>query len=148
LTLVSAGTVGRPHGRDGSFYVEHPAHELPSGTTLVVAGRRRRVERRAGADGHPLLRLEGIDDPESARALRGEPLLVEDELAEDEWLASQLVGCQVEGMGEVRRLVAAPSCSLLELDDGTLVPFVSDALESVDTEARLIRVNPGFLDRA
>ena len=148
MTLVSAGRVGRPHGRDGSFYVEHPAHELAIGMTLVVAGRRRRVERRAGADGRPLLRLQGVEDPESARELRGEPLLVEDELAEDEWLASQLVGCRVEGMGEVRRLVAGPSCSLLELDDGTLVPFVSDALESIDTEARLIRANLAFLDRA
>jgi 16S rRNA processing protein RimM len=148
LTLVSAGRVGRPHGRDGSFYVEQAAQELAAGIRLVVAGQERSVERCAGSAERPLLNLEGVDDPDSARALRGEALLVEQELAEDEWLASELVGCTVEGMGEVHRVIAAPSCSLLELDDGTLVPFVSDALESVDTGARLIRANRGFLERA
>jgi 16S rRNA processing protein RimM len=145
LTLVSAGQVGRAHGRDGSFYVEHPADELEAGIALVVAGRERRIERRGGTGERPLLRLEGIDDPESARALRGQTLLVEGELADDEWLASELVGCRVEGMGEVQRVVAGPSCSLLELDDGTLVPFISDALETVDTRAHVIRANREFL---
>jgi ribosomal 30S subunit maturation factor RimM len=147
LTLVSAGQVGRTHGRDGSFYVEHAAHELEVGTVLVVDGRGRRIERRGGTGERPLIRLEGIDDRESARALHGKTLLVEGELADDEWLASDLVGCRVEGMGEVQRVVAGPSCSLLELDDGTLVPFVSDALEAVDTGAHMIRANREFLGR-
>jgi ribosomal 30S subunit maturation factor RimM len=42
-------------------------------------------------------------------------------------------------------VVDAPSCSVLELDDGTLVPFVSDAVERVDTEAREIHVRQEFL---
>jgi hypothetical protein len=29
------------------------------------------------------------------------------------------------------RVLDGPSCSVLELDDGTLVPFVSDAIRSV-----------------
>jgi 16S rRNA processing protein RimM len=142
LTLVTAGRVGRTHGRDGSFYVEGAGHRLPAGTTVTVAGRRLHVERRAGTDERPLIRLGGVDDP---RPLHGAPLLVEDELAADEWLASDLVGCEVAGHGVVRRVLDGPSCSVLELDDGRLVPFVSDAILAVDTAARSIRVNPDFV---
>jgi 16S rRNA processing protein RimM len=142
LTLVTAGRVGKPHGLDGSFYVERPRHELPEGAELTVAGRTHRIARRAGTDERPLIRLEHVEDP---RPLRGELLLVEDELAEGEWLASDLVGLLVDGMGTVVRVVDAPSCSLLELDDGTLVPLVSDAIREVDLDAGEIRVNRDFL---
>jgi 16S rRNA processing protein RimM len=142
LTLVTAGRVGRSHGHDGSFYVEGARHPLPLGTSLTVAGRPVRVERRAGTDGRPLIRLEGVDDP---RALRGTTILVEAELAPDEWLAADLVGCEVAGHGAVRAVLDGPSCSVLELDDGRLVPFVSDAILAVDTDARSIRVDDRFL---
>ena len=73
-------------------------------------------------------------------------LLVEDELGEGEWLASDLVGCRVPGLGGVvARILDEPSCSVLELDDGTLVPLISDAIERVDLEAREIHVNRDFL---
>ena len=139
---MTAGRVGKPHGLDGSFYVEDPRHELPEGVTLTVAGRTHRVARRAGTDDRPLIRLDDVDDP---RALRGELLLVEDELEEGEWLASDLVGCRVPGLGTVARVIDGPSCSVLELDDGTLVPFVSDAIEHVDVDAREIHVRRDFL---
>jgi 16S rRNA processing protein RimM len=143
--LVTAGVVGRPHGLDGSFAVERPAHPLDEGTALRVAGRERRVERRAGTDRRPLIRLDGIGDREAAVALRGELLLVEQALADGEWLAEDLVGCRVQGLGEVRRVIDAPSCDLLELDGGELVPLVSDAIARVDVEARLIEVDLAFL---
>jgi 16S rRNA processing protein RimM len=142
LTLVTAGRVGKPHGLDGSFYVDRPRHELPEGTELVLAGAMHRIERRAGTDERTLIRLAGVEGP---GALRGELLLVEDELAEGEWLAADLVGLDVPGMGTVSRVIDAPSCSLLELDDGTLIPFVADAIRSVDSEAGEIRVNREFL---
>jgi len=142
LTLVTAGRVGKPHGLDGSFYVETPRHELQEGTPLTVGDSVHRVARRGGTDERPLIRLEGVEDP---RPLRGELLLVEDELAEDEWLASDLVGCAVPGRGRVVQVVDGESCSVLELEDGTLVPFISDAIERVDTETGEIRVNEGFL---
>jgi 16S rRNA processing protein RimM len=142
LTLVTAGRVGKPHGLDGSFYVEGPRHELPEGEELVLAGGTHRIERRAGTDERPLIRLAGVEDP---GALRGELLLVEDELGEGEWLAADLVGLDVPGMGTVSRLIDAPSCTLLELGDGTLIPFVADAIRSVDREAGEIQVNREFL---
>jgi 16S rRNA processing protein RimM len=142
LTLVSAGVVGRAHGHDGSFYVERPDHGLAEGTRVRLAGEERTVERRAGRDEKPLVRVSGIEDP---RALRGEVLLVEAELEDGEWLAADLVGCRVEGLGTIARVVDGPSCGLLELADGGLVPFVSEAIESVDVESRTIRADMDFL---
>jgi 16S rRNA processing protein RimM len=142
LTLVSAGRVGKPHGLDGSFYVESPQHPLPEGAEVVLGSQPRIIERRAGTDERPLIRLSGLDDP---AVLRGETMLIEDELAEDEWLAADLIRCSVVGLGPVARVIEGPSCSLLELDDGTLVPLVSDAIESIDLDAREIRVNREFL---
>ena len=140
---MTAGRVGKPHGLDGSFYVDTAAAPAPRGhVAVVLAGSTHAIARRAGTDERPLIRLEGMADP---RSLRGELLLVEDELAEDEWLASDLVGCTVPGRGLVVQIVDGESCSVLELEDGTLIPFISDAIERVDTEAREIRVNDEFL---
>jgi 16S rRNA processing protein RimM len=143
LTLVTAGRVGKPHGLDGSFYVEGPRHALPEGTSLIVGGEPHRIDRRAGTHDRPLIRLAGIEDP---RQFRGEVLLVEDELGEGEWLASDLIGCRVpELAGVVARILDEPSCSVLELEDGTLVPLVGDAIERIDLDAREIHVNRDFL---
>ncbi len=79
-----------------------------------------------------------MDDP---RPLRGATLMVDAELEAGEWLASELVGCAVPGHGSVRRVLDGPSCSLLELEDGMLVPFVSDAVRLVDPDGRRIEVD-------
>jgi 16S rRNA processing protein RimM len=145
---LPAGRVGRPHGLDGSFYVERPDHQLRTGTTVTVAGREAVVERRDGTDERPVVRLSGIADRDAAKALRGETLFADGggALAVGEWPAAELVGCTIEGIGEVRRVVEAPSCDVLEVgDDGVLVPFVSDAIKRVDTEARVIEVDREFL---
>lgn len=144
--LVTAGTVGRPHGLDGSFHVERPAQPpLEGGSVVSVGGTRRRVERSDGTEQRPLLRLEGVASREAAAELRGELLLVEDTLEGDEWLAEDLVGCRVEGLGAVQRVIDSPSCALLELEGGELVPLIADAVERVDLERRLIEVDRRFL---
>jgi 16S rRNA processing protein RimM len=145
--LLSAGRVGRAHGLDGSFYVEQPVEPLEPGANVIVGGSTARVERRAGTDERPIVRLSGVGDRSAAEALRGEPILVEGgALGEGEYLTSDLVGCEIPGVGAVRRVIAAPSCDLLEVgDEGVLVPFISDAVKHVDTERRLIEVDAGFL---
>jgi 16S rRNA processing protein RimM len=144
-----AGRVGRPHGLDGSFHVDGVAGDLAEGTEVSVAGRSAVVERRAGTADRPLVRVSGVGDRDAAAALRGEPLLVveaEGPAAEGEYEAAQIVGCTIEGLGEVRRVVPAPSCDVLEVGpDGFLVPFVSDAIRRVDTDARVIEVDRRFL---
>lgn len=152
--LVTAGRVGRTHGLDGSFHVEDAQHPLAIGSVVTIGDVARQVVRRRGMDSRPLVRLEGVESRESARSLYGALVLVsEDELplGAGEWLAAELVGCEVAGLGRVVRVVGGPSCDVLELDDGTLVPLVTDAVRSVDAVARRIEVDRAFLgltDRA
>ena len=75
----------------------------------------------------------------------GELMLVEASLSDGEWLAEDLVGCRVEGLGAVVRVIDAPSCDLLELEGGELVPLISDAVHDVDLDARTIEIDRRFL---
>jgi len=144
---VTAGRVGRAHGLDGSFYVEQVAEALETGAEVTVAGHSARIERRAGTDARPIVRLSGVGDRSAAEALRGERILIAGgDLAEDEYLSADLVGCRVPGVGQVRRVVQGPSCDVLEVGDSSvLIPFVSDAIRSVDTDAGVIEVDTAFL---
>jgi 16S rRNA processing protein RimM len=145
---VTAGRVGRAHGLDGSFYVEGVAESLAPGTEVTLAGRQARVERRAGTDARPILRVSGVGDRDAAEALRGERILVDGgDLAEDEYLTADLVGCEVPGVGEVRRVIAGPSCDVLEVGEApVLIPFISDAITRIDTTAGVIEVDADFLN--
>jgi ribosomal 30S subunit maturation factor RimM len=140
LTLVTAGRVGKPHGRHGSFYVDGASHPLRPGTTLLLQQQPRTVSRRSGTDQRPIIQLSGVSEP---GPFRGELLLVDEQLGNEEWLASDLLHCSVPGHGRVVRVLDGPSCSVLELEDGTLVPFVSDAIRSVRPGE--IVLNEGFL---
>ena len=146
--LVTAGRVGRAHGLDGSFKVNQPQRDFVPGLVVKVAGSERKVERVAGTARHPLIRLGGIADRESATALGGQALRVPEEeapLEQGEFLIAALVGCRVEGLGSVVRVLPGSSCDVLELDDGTLIPLISDAVNEIDVEGRQIGVNRAFL---
>ena len=154
--------MGRPHGLDGSFHVTRPdARLLASGTAVEVAGHATRIERRAGTDARPIVRLEGIAGRDAAEALRGRPLLAPRDalppLGADEYWADELEGCAVvdgeRPVGVVRRMRALPSCEVLEVEraGGTgelLVPLVRDAVRTVDVAARRIDVDLAFLGEA
>lgn len=156
---LRAGIVGRPHGLDGSFYVLQPSPPLLElGTTVVVAGRERSVIRRAGTDARPILRLQGCEDRPGAQELGGQELLVARDVAPaleaDEWWAEDLEGCTVRDgerlVGTVMRLLALPSCEVLEVARGggeadLLVPLVVDAVRGVDLERREIEIDLQFL---
>lgn len=158
-TTIVAGTVGRPHGLDGSFHVQRPQAELlVAGAHVTVDGQEREIVRRAGTPARPILRLDGCQDREAAIALRGQELEVArvdaPALGPDEWWAEELEGCRVsdgeQPVGTVRALRSLPSCEVLEVerDDGgeLLVPLVRDAVRAVDTEARRIDVSLAFLE--
>jgi 16S rRNA processing protein RimM len=147
--IVAAGRVGRPHGLDGSFYVTAPRVDLLGhGMTVTVEGRERRIERRAGTDERPIVRLAGLASREDAEALRGAELQAEETLSEGEFWAADLAGCRVvdgaREVGVVSRMIALPSCEALEVGD-LLIPLVRDAIRSIDVEARVIDVDMGFV---
>ena len=154
---LRAGIVGRPHGLDGSFHVVQPtAALLSTGSSVWIGDVARTIDRRAGTDDRVILRLAGCGDRTAAEALRGSELLVArtaaPALAEDEWWAEDLEGCTVRDgervVGKVTRLLALPSCEVLEVErEGAelLVPLVRDAVRAVDLKLRTIDVDLRFL---
>jgi 16S rRNA processing protein RimM len=143
LTLVTAGRVGKAHGLDGSFYVDETRSAFELGSTVQLGDQTYEIIRRAGTDDRPLIKLAGVDDPS---AVRGEIMLVDEELEEGEYLAADLVGCEVPGLGRVERVLDAPSCALLEVgEDGHLIPLIGDAVKQVDLERKVIEVDRDFL---
>ena len=153
-----AGAVGRPHGLDGSFYVTLPRPELlERDMEVTLAGTARRIVRRAGTPARPIVRLEGCDDRDTAEALRGEHLLVPRDrapaLPDGEWWPEELAGCEVHDggrrVGTVLRMLALPSCEVLEVEreagETLLVPMVRDAVRDVDVAAQRIDVDLRFL---
>jgi 16S rRNA processing protein RimM len=151
---MRAGRVGRPHGLDGSFHVVEPqAGLLAEGAELEGLGR---IVARKGTDAKPILRVEAASDRTAAEALRGRVLEAvgaeAPPLEEDEYAAEDLEGCLVTDgereLGRVQRLLAYPSCELLELDDGSLVPLVRDCVRKVDVAAKRIEVDAEFLGAA
>ncbi len=159
---LRAGVVGRPHGLDGSFHVVEPvAALLEMGTEVRLGGNLRTIVRLAGHDERPIVRLEGCEDRGAAEALRGQELFVDrgraPDLEEDEWWATDLEGCAVRDgereVGVVARLLALPSCEVLEVTRSgdapdLLVPLVRDAVRDVDLEGRVIDVDLEFLGEA
>jgi 16S rRNA processing protein RimM len=156
------GRVGSPHGLDGSFHVAQPnASLLTLGAEIQVDGETTRIARRAGTDQRPIVRIEGCEDRRGAEALRGLDILAPRHdapaLEEDEWWADDLESCRVidgtREVGRVRRLLALPSCEVLEVErgDGTadlLVPLIRDAVRRVDVARGEIDVDLEFLGEA
>lgn len=161
---LRAGVIGRPHGLDGSFHVSDPvAGLLELGADVQVGGAVRRVDRIAGHERRLIARLEECDGRGAAEALRGQEIRVPRDrapaLQDDEWWATDLEGCAVRDgareVGVVARLLALPSCEVLEVtrsdDPGRpqlLVPLIKDAVRSVDVVARVIEVDLAFLGEA
>ncbi len=145
------GRVGRPHGLDGAFVVDQASDDerrWQIGASLLVDGRAATIElsRRVGG-GRRAIRL---DRPVE----RGAQLAVERSelpaLDPDSYYAFQLVSLRVvdEDGGTLGRVVAVhPGAANdnLELDDGSLVPLIEDAVRSIGLEEGMIVVNRGFL---
>ncbi len=153
-----AGRIGRPHGLDGSFHVTGVRPQLVGqGNVVRVGERETEIERLAGTEDRPIVRVTLADTREAIEALRGQELLVPRAVAppleEDEWYASDLEGLRVvDGateVGVVSRLVPLPSCEALEVvrAEGRelLVPLVRDAVRIVDLDAGTVDVDLEFL---
>jgi 16S rRNA processing protein RimM len=156
--FLRAGRIGSPHGLDGSVHVIDPVPRLlRDGATVFVEGVPRDIVRLAGHPGRLIVRLDGCADREGAQALGGRELFVArteaPPLEPDEWWADELEGCTVSDgqleVGRVRRLLALPSCEVLEVErpgaGELLVPLIADAVRAVDVAARRIDVDLGFL---
>ena len=148
---VAVGRVGRPHGLDGSFFVDD-ASESPErfavGAELLVAREPARVVASKRAGGRVVIRLDR-PAPRGARLEVPRDALPEPE--QDSYYVFQLLGLAVEEeggrpLGSVTGVAPAPANDVLELDSGLALPLVEDCVRDVDLEARRIVVARGFAE--
>ena len=149
--LVPIGRVGKPHGLDGSFFVEGPSEareRFAKGATLYVAGEPARVEASKQARGRPVIRLDRRPERGATLAVPRAELPVPEP---DAYYVFQLVGLRVEEeggrlLGQVRDVVDYPANDVLELDSGLALPLVAACVREVDLEGGRIVVASGFAD--
>jgi 16S rRNA processing protein RimM len=150
--LVPVGLVGRPHGLDGSFFVEGPserADAFAAGAALYVDGEPAKVvASKRGSHKRPVIRLD-------RRVSRGATLAVPREelppLEEGAYYTFQLVGLAVEEeggrvVGRVREVLDYPANDVLELDSGVFLPLVEACVRQVDLAGGRIVIAAGFAD--
>jgi 16S rRNA processing protein RimM len=149
--LVPVGRVGRPHGLDGSFFVEGPSERsevFAVGAVVYVAGEPLKIlSSKRGAQNRPVIRLERRVD---RGAELGVPRATLPELGEDEYYAFQLVGLQVEeeggrALGRVADVLEYPANDVLELDSGLSLPLVEACVRQVDLAGGRIVIAAGFV---
>jgi 16S rRNA processing protein RimM len=150
--LVTVGRVGRPHGVDGSFFVEGASdapERFAKGATLLVDGAAAEVVvSKRGAGGRPVIKLDRTVPRGATLAVRREDLPEPDE---DAYYVFQLVGLRVEeeggrALGTVIEVENGPANDRLELDSGLLLPLVESCVLEVDLDAGRILVARGFAD--
>jgi 16S rRNA processing protein RimM len=149
--LVRIGRVGKPHGLDGSFFVENASEDqdrFAKGATLRVGGEPATVVSSKRSRGRPVIRLD-------REAPRGAELSVlRSELpppGENEYYAFQLVGLDVEEeggrrLGRVTEVQPGVANDVLQLDSGVALPLVDACVLQVDLDEARIHVARGFAD--
>jgi 16S rRNA processing protein RimM len=147
--LVLVGRVGKSHGLDGSFVVEHASEDtslFARGAKLKVEGSDATIVASKQARGRPVIKLD-------RRVPRGTELHVPQSAlppaAEGEFYVFQLLGMEVrerdgDVLGTVTDIAPGVANDVLELDSGALLPMVEECVLSVDLDTRSIVVAPGF----
>ena len=148
---VPVGRVGRPHGLDGAFVVEQGSDDpdrFGVGAELYADGISAKiiVSRRVGRGRHAIRLDRTVERGTTLTVLRTQlPAL-----PEGEFYAFEIIGLRVEEVGGrqcgiVKDLLPGPANDNLELDDGTLVPMIEDAIAAIDPAEGVVVLNPGFI---
>ena len=147
--LVRVGRVGKPHGLDGSFFVEHGSDDegrFAVGATIHLDGAPAKVVASKRSRGRPVIRLDREADRGSELAVPRGDLPPPDG---GEFYEFQLVGLEAEeeggrALGRVAAVQPGVANDVLELDSGLLLPLVEACVRKVDLEAGRISIAPGF----
>jgi 16S rRNA processing protein RimM len=150
--LVPVGRVGRPHGLDGSFFVDGASERddvFARGAVLFVGGEPSTVvASKRGSQNRPVIKLD-------RRVDRGADLSVPRDtlpaLGDDEYYTFQLIGLAVEDeggrvVGRVSDVLEYPANDVLELDSGLSLPLVEACIRKVDVDDGRIVIAPGFAE--
>jgi 16S rRNA processing protein RimM len=146
---VVIGKVGRPHGIDGSFFVEQPSDDArwwKTGARFFAGGREVEVVAHRRSSGRPVIKLDSHVERGAVLEVAREALPPTDP---DEYYAFQLIGLPVveesgRALGSVKVVASGVANDVLELDSGVLLPMVEECILKIDLEAARITVAAGF----
>jgi 16S rRNA processing protein RimM len=147
--LVRVGRVGKPHGLDGSFFVEQASEDperFAEGATLRVDGEPATVVASKRSGGRPVIKLDR-EVPRGAELSVPRSDLPPTE--ENEYYAFELVGLAVEeegglDLGRVDEVQPGVANDILRLDSGLALPLVDACVLEVDLDNGRILVAQGF----
>ena len=148
-STVVVGRVGRPHGRDGSFVVEE-ASDAPErfavGAKLRVNGVQAEVVASKRAGSRVVAKLN-VAAPRGARLEVDRSALPA--LGSGVYYVFDLVGLEAVdedgvSLGRVVDVLQRPANDVLELQNGTLLPFVSACVLDVDVKERRVVIARSF----
>jgi 16S rRNA processing protein RimM len=148
---VQIGRVGRPHGIDGSFFVEQPSDDerwWKLGARFVAGGREAEVVAARRSSGRPVVKLD--QDVERGALIEVERAALPP-TEEDEYYAFELVGLPVveetgRELGSVVSVRPGVANDVLELSSGVLLPMIEDCVQAVDLAGGRITVAHGFAE--
>ncbi|MGH3003669.1 MAG: ribosome maturation factor RimM [Gaiellaceae bacterium] len=148
---IAIGRVGKPHGLDGSFYVERPSGDdrwWRPGSRFLAGGQEVEVVALRHAQGRPVVKVDRAVERGAALEVERAALPPTDD---DEFYVFELIGLAVaeEGgreLGTVSDVTPGVANDVLVLDTGVLLPMVSDCVRDVDLDARRLVVASGFAD--
>jgi len=140
------------HGLKGylklALLTDYP-ERLAQGERLRMDGEWVTVRATANHQDRLLVQLEGVRDRTKAEALRGKTLEAQEikpELANDEFMVRDLIGCAVvttggQQLGHVDEVLPYPAQDILVVG-ATLIPFVKEFVKDVDLAERRLTVDP------
>jgi len=150
--FIVVGRVGRPHGLDGSFFVERASEDparFAKGATLYVDGEPAKVVvSKRGSGGRPVIQLDRAVSRGAELTLPRSELPPTDE---GEYYAFELLGLAVveergRELGHVTEVAPGVANDSLVLDSGLALPLVEACVLEVDLAARRIVIAAGFAD--
>lgn len=156
---VLVAKIIKPHGIRGEVVLESWTDvegrlENRPAFLLIEQGkvlREIQVESRRFIMGRPVFKFAGVSDRTQAESLRNMQLgIPEEELGDlppNQYFIFQLVGMSVvlkdgQEVGKVSDVLPTEGGDLLELDNGSLVPFVDEICLDVDLEGKRIVIDP------
>ncbi len=151
---VRVGTVGKPHGLDGSFRVSDTCGwwDFPLESTVLVNGAERLVSRSRGDELAPLINLAGFETRTAIESLRGAtlelPRAALPEPVEDHYFRFDMVGCVVEHadgtqLGAITAVEDGVAHDALVVGDAR-IPFVAAIVPVVDIVGRRMVLADGW----
>ncbi len=160
--LIKIGKIVSPHGIKGQIKVYNYSRRdrFEDISEITIDKETFNIESITSVKNMVILKIQGIDDRNSAEALRGKDVFMDekylDELKEDEYLIRDLIGLDVfrdesSSIGKVIDVLQyGPSDTYeIKLNNGKMayIPAVKEFIKDVDLEKGItIETIPGLID--